>query len=179
MPGIRPRPLRSTTLLSGSSSFSQQPAVELSLRRSLTGHWSLIDPISHKPRYFVCAARELNGYSLRQIHRGDSEGPIIGTILLKSAPSLCQFAFSNGKPNIELKANFRGRHRFVAGGRRLYWKLDVVCRESRTRRIYADTDEDTLLIYEGAETFFDELVASYLTMKCKREYDRANSCSCF
>ena len=179
MPNTRPRPLRSTTLLSGSSSFSQQPATELSLRKSLSGHWSLIDPLSHKPRYFVCTPQEVDGYSVREIRRGDSDGPVLGTIILKSSSAHCSLTFSCDKPEFEMKANFRGRHRFTVAGRNLYWKRDIICRESRTRRIYADTDEETLLVYEGAESFIDEIVASYLAMKCRREHGRPLSCGWF
>ena len=63
----------------------------------------------------------------------------------------------------------RGRHRFEVNGKKLYWKRDVVCRESRTRRVYADTDGDTLLIYEGAEGFVDILVAGFIAMKFKHQ----------
>jgi hypothetical protein len=178
MPRTRPRPHRSTTLLSGSSSFSQHPAMELSLRKSLSGHWSLIDPLSHKPRYFVCSPQEVDGNCVRQIRRGDSDGPVLGTIVFKSSPH-CSLGFSCDKLEFEMKRNFRGRHRFTVGGRNLYWKRDVICRESLTRRIYADTDEETLLVYEGAENFIDEIVTSFLAMKFRREHCRSLSCGWF
>ena len=153
--------------------------MELSLRKSLSGHWSLIDPLSHKPRYFVCTPKEIDGSFVREIRRGDSDGPVLGTIIIKSSPARCSLAFPCNKPNFEMKANFRGRHRFRVGGRNLYWKRDVICRESLTRRIYADTDEETLLVYEGAENFVDEIIASYLAMKFRREQSRSMSCGWF
>lgn len=167
----RPRPLRSTTLLSGSSSFSQ-PALELSLRRSLPGHWTLIEPLTHKTIYYF--SPQINEISAREVRRHSSDGPLLAIVTLKSTPTHCHLAFSDEQPNIELKLGFRGRHRFTAGGRKLYWKKDTVCRESRTRRVFADTDGDTLLLYEEAEEFLDIIVATFLAMKFKCHHTCSN-----
>lgn len=171
----RPRPLRSTTLLSGSSSYSQQPALKLSLRQSLNGHWTLIEPVTHKTFYHFSSYSE--AFPTRELRRDSSDGPLIATVSLKSTPTQCHLSFSDEKTSIELKLSFRGRHRFKVDGRNLYWKRDVVCRESLTRRIFADTDGDTLLIYEGAESFVDVIVTTFLAMKFKRQNTNANCCS--
>ena len=78
-----------------------------------------------------------------------------------------------------MKLGFRGRHRFTIGGRKLYWKKDVVCRESLTRRVFAETDGDTLLVYEGANDFPEVIVATFLAVKFKRENTRSNHFSWF
>jgi hypothetical protein len=168
----RPRPLRSTTLLSGSSSISQQPALELCLRRSLPGHWTLIEPLTHKAIYYF--SPQLDEISVREIRRDSHDGPLLATVSLDSTPTHCHLAFCDEQPNIELKLGFRWRYRFTVGGRKLYWKKDTVCRESRTRRVFADTDGDTLIVYEGAEGFLDVIVATFLAMKFKCQHTSSN-----
>lgn len=169
MSSPRPRPPR---LLSISSSFSQQPALELSLRRSLPGHWSLIEPLTHKTIY--CFSSQPDEISAREVRHRSLDGPLLATVSLNSTPARCHLTFSNEQPDIELKLGFRGRHRFTIGGRKLYWKNDIVCRESRTRRVFADTDGDTLLVYEGAEEFLDVIVATFLAIKFKRQHTCSN-----
>lgn len=167
----RPRPTRSSTLLSGSSSFSEQPSHQLGLRRSLTdSHWTLVEPSSHKPLYYVDIPETSNTHPTREIRRGSGDGPLLGTI--QQMPSnCCQLTFADGTPAIQINAprklGLKGRHRFSISGKNLYWKRDVVCRESLTRRVFADTDGDTLLIYEGADQFLDVIVAGFIAMKLK------------
>ena len=168
MSSPRSRRLRSTSLLSGSSSFSQQPALKLSLRRSLPGHWTLIEPLTHRTIYYFSSQRD--EITTREVRHRCPDGPLLATISLKSIPDRCHLTFSDEQPDIELKLGFRGRHRFRAGGRKLYWKKDTVCRESLTRRVFANTDGDTLLVYEGAEGFLDVIVATFLAMKFKRQH---------
>jgi hypothetical protein len=170
----RPRPLRSTTLLSGSSSYSQQPALKLSLRKSLNGHWTLIEPVTHKTFYHFCAQNDDS--STRELRRNSSDGALLATVSLKSSPTRRHLFFPNEQLNIELTSSFRDRPRFTIEGRKLYWKRDVVCRESRTRHVIADTDGDTILIYEGGEQFQDIIIATFLAMKLKRENSCSNSC---
>jgi hypothetical protein len=169
MPTPRHRATRSTTLLSGSS-YSKRPAVELCLRRSLTGHCTLIEPITHKTRYHV---QDAHGHPTREIRRDSSDGQLVSTVQQKASSSRCQLTFFDGTPNIEIgvprKLSFRGRHRFEVNGLKLYWKRDQVCRHAPTRRVYADTDGDTLMVYEGAEEFLDVIVASFLAMKFKHQ----------
>src|SRR6202041_1020840 len=140
----RPRNPRSTTLLSGHSSWSIKPAVELCLRKSLAGHWTLIEPNTHKTRYHVRTPDVPHGNPTREIRRDSSDGQLIGTVHQKATSSRCHLAFFDGTPNIEIgvprKLSFRGRHRFIHNGLHLYWKRDQVCRHARTRRVYAEVD---------------------------------------
>jgi hypothetical protein len=174
----RPRPLRSTTLLSGSSSFSRRPSLQLCIRKSLPGHWSLIEPLTHKSLYHIRAT----GDPTREIRRGSSDGPILGVVSITSSSKQCHLSFANGAPTILVqtprKLWGRGRHRFAVGGREFYWKRDIVCREARTRRVFADTDCDTLLVYENAEPFLDVIVATFVAMKFKREKTSTSKASC-
>jgi hypothetical protein len=177
----RPRPTRSATLLSGSSSFPEQPSLQLGLRRSLTGtHWTLVEPTSHKPIYYVDTPEEPDDHPTREIRRGSSDGPILGTIQQLPTDS-CQLKFEDGTPEIQInpprKLSLRGHHNFEVDGKSLYWKRDVVCRESFTRRVFADTDGDTLLIYEGAEQFLDVIVAGFIAMKFKHQTPEARGWS--
>jgi len=165
----RPRPLRSTTLLSGSSSLSHRLHSELSLRKSLVGHWTLIDPQTHKTVYYVSPPTT---DSTREIRRNSPDGHLVAQITLKTTPSECLVFLPDENTTLRLKRTLRGRYRFAIKGKSLYWKRDAVCRESFTRRMFADTDSDTLLIYESGESILDALVASYIAMKCKREYSR-------
>jgi len=172
------RPLRSTTLLSGSSSFSHTPALQLALRKSLAGHWTLIDTATHKTRYYFSA--QLDDSSSRQVRIDSPDGPLIAIISLETTrPTQCHVSFLDGKLDIDLKLSFRGRYRFAVDGRNLYWKRDVVCRESRTRRVFADTEGDTLRVYERAKPFLDVIVATFLAVKFKtrRHCITSNPCS--
>lgn len=164
----KPRNTRSTTLLSGSS-YSKTPSVVLCLRKSLTDHWTLIEPVTHKPRYHVHTPD--HPHPTAEIRRGSSEGPIIGTVHQEVCSSRCQLQFLDGSPNIEIGATMSlpGRHKFKVNGRKLYWKRDQICRETVTRRVFAETDGDMLLVYEGAEEFLDVIVASFLAMKFKHQ----------
>jgi hypothetical protein len=93
----------------------------------------------------------------------------------------CQLKFADGTPEIQISApgklSLRNRHRFEVNGKSLYWKRDVVCRESFTRRVFADTEGDTLLIYEGAEEFLDIIVAGFIAMKFKHQTPEARGWS--
>lgn len=175
MPISRPRPLRSTTLLSGVSSFSKSYARRLCLRRSLTGHWTLIEPESRKPLYYLSPDSE--GSSLRELRLSSFDGPLLAIVDHRSSPFHCHLSFANGKQHVELKLSFRGRHQFNVDGRKLYWKRDRVCRESRTGVVLARTNEETLLIYQGAEPFLDVIVASFLAVKAKRLRTESRICS--
>ena len=174
MTATRPRPLRSTTLLSGSSSFSQRPVTKMSLRMSPAGHWTLIDPSSHRALYHVQG---------REIRRNSFDGPLLATFSAEPSSATCQLSFLDGNKELEIKSprklSWRGRHRFVVNGRKLYWKHDIVCRESLTRRVYADTDENTLLIYENADPFKDVIAVTFLAMKLKHPCKEPSGCSLF
>jgi hypothetical protein len=158
--------------MSGSSSFSKKAAIQFTLRKSLTGSWTLIEPVSHITKYHVRTPEAPHGYPAREIRRDSSDGPLLGTVHVKDASGLCQLSFFDGIPNILIaaprKISIRGRHRFTVEGHKLYWKNDVICRESRTRRICAETDGDTLLIYEDGKMLVDAIVASFIAMKSKR-----------
>jgi hypothetical protein len=168
----KPLPLRSTTttLLSGSTSFSQRLICELSVRKSLVGHWTLIDPLTHKPVYYVSPPSADS--TRRELRRLSCEGPLVAEITLKTAPSECSISLLDDGSTLELKRTFRGRHRFALNGKALYWKRDAICRESLTRRMFAETDGDVLLIYEAGELLLDALVASYIAMRFKRDQSR-------
>lgn len=168
----KPLPLRSTTttLLSGSTSFSQRLICELSVRKSLVGHWTLIDPLTHKPVYYVSPPSADS--SRREVRRLSCDGSPVAEITLKTAPSECSIALLEDSSTLELKRTFRGRHRFVLNGKVLYWKRDAICRESLTRRMYAETDGDVLLIYEAGELLLDALVASYIAVRFKQDQSR-------
>jgi hypothetical protein len=174
-----PRPTRSTTLTSGSS-FSRRPSIELYLRRSLSGHWSLIEPLTHRPVYHI---RTNSKKAVREIRHGSHEGPLLGTVSLKPSSRHCELSFNDGSPDIVIapprKLSMRGHHKFAVNGHRLYWKRDVVCREERTRRVYADTEDDKLLVYEGAEPFLDAIVVSFIAMKSKHDPNNSPSSSFF
>ena len=43
--------------------------------------------------------------------------------------------------------------------------------------MFSDTDDDTLLIYERGESSFDALTASYIAVKCKRDYSQSRKFS--
>ena len=174
---VKARPHRSTTLISGSSN-SNKPAHELCLRRSLSGHWTLIEPVTHKARYHVSTPEGPEEHPTREIRRENSEGPLLGTVRQDPSSSSCHLNLFDRTP-IEIKApsklsfaGIRGHHPFEISGRHLYWKWDRVCRESITRRVYAEVDSDNgdmLNIYEGAEDFIDVIVAGFIAMKYKHE----------
>ena len=42
--------------------------------------------------------------------------------------------------------------------------------------MFAETDGDALLIYETGELLLDDLVASYIAMKWKRDHSRLKKC---
>jgi hypothetical protein len=166
--------------MSGTSSFSEQPPIQLGLRRSLTGtHWTLVEPNSHKPLYYVHTPEEPEDHPTREIRRGSADGPILGTIQ-QMPTDCCQLKFADGA-EIEISApgklSIRSRHRFEVNGKNLYWKRDVVCRESFTRRVFADTEGDTLFVYEGAEQFLDVIVAGFIAMKFKHQTPEAHGWS--
>jgi hypothetical protein len=170
----RPRPLKSTTLLSGSASLSQERLLyELTLRKSLVGHWTLIDPLTHKTMYYVSSS---TANFTREVRRNSPDGQLVAQISLETAPSECLISLPDEHSSLELKRNFRGRHRFSVKGKSLYWKRDVVCRESLSRKTFADTDGDTLLIYESGESLLDALVASFIAMKYRREHSSLRKC---
>jgi len=172
----RPRPLRSTTLLSGLSSISHRPAMRICLRKSMNGQWTLIEPVSHQTLYHV----SLPTHNVREIRRGSSDGALVAVVSQISTSSQWELSFPGEKSETKIIINpprrfsLRGRHRFRASGRQLYWKWDIVCREHFTRRVFADTDGDTLLIYEEARPFLDIIVTTFLTMKFKRMHSSSS-----
>lgn len=167
----RPRPTRSATLLSGSSSFPPQPALRLYLRKSLAGHWTLVDTYSHKSLYYISAHRSEAGDSVHEVRRGSSDGSILATISRQLSDSQCRLAFTDGGPEIQLKLpgkiSIGCKLRFEAKGRQWFWKRDIVCRDSGTRRVCAGTDDGMLLVYEGSEDLLDILAVGFIAMKFK------------
>lgn len=163
MATTRSRSLRSNTLLAASSQ-PPQAVLKLGLRSSLTGHWTLIDPISHRPKYHI----NRDG----QIHRGTSDGPLVATISRDSS-SLYRLSFDDGTASIDIKPprklSLRGRHRFAIDGRQMYWKRDIVCREASNRRVYAEADCDIITIYEVGEPMIDIIIATFVAVKLKRQ----------
>jgi hypothetical protein len=131
-------------LLSGLSSFSKSSVKRLCLRRSLTGHWTMIEPESRKPLYYF--SPETEGCSTRKLRLSSFDGPLLAIVDHKPSPFYCHLSFANGKPQIKLKPSFRGRYRFTVEGRNLYWRRDTVCRESRTGVALARANEETLVI---------------------------------
>jgi len=147
--------------------------MKLCLRTSLPGHWTLIDPLSHKPLYYV------NG---REIRRGTFDGPLIATMSSESS-SQCRLSFSDQNTVIDIKApgklSVRGRHRFAVNGRKMYWKRNIVCREASTRRVYADTDDELITIYELGEPLIDVIVLTFIAVQMKCKAARSGACSWF
>ena len=166
-------------MLSGSFGPSY-PAWEFCRRDSLAGHWTLIDPISHRPIYYVFAPREKDGALSTEIRRRSADGPLVASISLQSSPPRCLVAFADDDHhNIELKPNFRGRHRFTVDSKHLYWKRDVVCRESRTRHVYAETKDTALFIHGTDEKFADVIIATFVALRLKAQNTKRRRYSCF
>lgn len=169
---IASRCTRSTTLWLGHpSSLAPQPRLKLCLRKSLAGHWNLVDFHSHKSLYHISIPRSDGLSSTNEIRKGSWDGPLLGRINLQFAGSLCQLAFADGQPEIQLASrrilSIGDRHPFEAKGLQLEWKRDVVCRDSHKRKVYAKTDGDMLLIYETPEELLDILVIGFIAMKLK------------
>lgn len=170
---IRPRRTRSDTLLSTPSSYTRQPCLRLCLRKSLAGHWTLVDAKSHKSLYYISTPHSEEQYSTCEIRKEFLDGPVLAKISRQVSGSMCRLAFTDDQSEIELLLpgllSFGRSQRFEAKGRQLCWKRDTVCRESNSRRIDAKTDGDTLLIYESPEELLDILIVGYIAMKFKHQ----------
>jgi hypothetical protein len=173
----RPRPTRSATLWtqwshwSGSSSFTPQPALRLCLRKSLAGHWTLVDTESHKSLYYISTHRSETVDSVHEIRRGSSDGTLLATVSKQLSESQCWLTFADGGPEIRLKLpgkiSIGRKPRFEVKGRQWYWKRDIVCRDSGTRRVCAGTDDGMLLVYEGSEDLLDILAVGLIATQFK------------
>jgi|SRR5579859_5214752 len=84
--------------------FLQETRHSVTLRKSLTGSWTLIEPVSHITKYHVRTPEAPHGYPAREIRRDSSEGPLLGTVHVKDASGLCQLSFFDGTPNIVMAA---------------------------------------------------------------------------
>lgn len=131
---------------------------------------------SARPTYELVALRFICVNSTREVRRDPPDGQLVAQISLKTTPAECLISLPDENATLKLKRTLGGRRRFLVKGMALYSKRDAVCRESLTRRMFADTDGETLFIYESGESLLDALVASYIAMKYMRDHSRMRKC---